>query len=185
MRFLVIICLCLCFLGFARQKCDAQVIKGLTKKSGQNKASCSLITIFVKSKTILEMGNLAFCADVALNKNSLPYSSLDGNLLKQYHGSAPIYGSLELGPLVAVEGGAYLGLTANRPESMGERPLPSYLNPNYSLGFDSGLVSGLSFNLEKIGRLRLRYNYGISNLVDADDKTIKTRRLDLGLNFKF
>ncbi|WP_143473249.1 hypothetical protein [Flavilitoribacter nigricans] len=139
----------------------------------------------MKSKTLFDLGNWSVCADVAVNKNSLPYSRLGGNLLKQYHGSAPIYGSLPLSPLVDFEAGAYLGMVANRAEALGERPLPADIDTRYDLGFDSGLVSGLSFNLEKFGRLRLRYNYGLSEILNADDRIIKTRRLDLGVNFKF
>ena len=181
MKFLIITCLLL--LGAAWYKCDAQVREASAR--GANGRIRSPITIFVKSKTLLEMGPWSFCADVAVNRNSLPHASLGNNLLKQYHGSAPVYGSLELSPLCAIEGGAYFGLVANRAEALGERPLPAYVDPNYELGFDSGLVSGLSFDLEKFGRVRLRYNFGLSNLLNTDNQTIRTRRLDLGLDFKF
>lgn len=179
MRLVVIICLFA--LGTAWHKCNAQI----ARSKGRSARSCSPITIFVKSKTLFGLGDWDICADVAVNKNSLPYSRLGGNLLKQYHGSAPIYGSLALSELFDFECGAYFGVVANRAEALGERPLPPNIDANYDLGFDSGLVSGLSLNLEKFGRVRLRYNYGLSELLNIDDRIIKTRRLDLGLNFKF
>lgn len=181
MKIMVIISLLV--LGAAWHKCNAQAL-GLGKK-GKSAKTFSPITIFVKSKTLFDWGTWSICADVAVNKNSLPYSRLGGNLLKQYHGSAPIYGSLALSPQFDFECGAYLGMVANRPEALGERPLPASMDTSYDLGFDSGLVSGLSFGLEKFGRLRLRYNYGLSKLLNIDDRIIKTRRLDLGIDFKF
>lgn len=181
MRMMVIISLFV--LGSAWHKCNAQVIGG--GKKSRSAKTCNPITIFVKSKTLFNVGSWDVCADLAVNKNSLPYSRLGGNLLKQYHGSTPIYGSIGLSPLFDFECGGYLGVVANRPEQLGERPLPTGLDPTYDLGFDSGLVSGLSFNVEKFGRLRLRYNYGLSKLLDIDDRIIKTRRLDLGIDFKF
>ena len=180
MKFLIIISLFV--LGLSWNKCNAQSVKlgGKTKRK-----ISSPIKIFLKSKSILSEGRWAFCADVAVNKNSLPHTSLGGNLLRQYHGSAPIYGCYALNELFSVEGGAYLGMVANRAQALGEHPLPLEVNANLDLGFDSGLVSGLSFNLEKIGRLRLRYNHGLSKLMSVDNQTIKTRRVDLGLNFQF
>lgn len=177
MKFLVIICLFV--LGTAWHKCNAQTA------NSRNGRTCSPITIFVKSKTLFDLGGWSVCADVAVNKNSLPYSRLGGNLLKQYHGSTPVYGSYDLGAFCAIEAGAYLGVVANRAEALGERPLPAYVNTQYDLGFDSGLVSGLSFNLENFGKLRIRYNYGLSQVLSMDDRIIKTRRLDLGIHFKF
>lgn len=177
----IVVIISLFALGMAWHKCNAQV----AGSTGRSARSCSPITIFVKSKTLFELGDWSVCADVAVNKNSLPYSRLGGNLLKQYHGSAPIYGSLPLSELFDFECGAYLGMVANRAQALGERPLPPSVDTRYDLGFDSGLVSGLSLNLEKFGRVRLRYNYGLSELLNVDDRIIKTRRLDLGLNFKF
>jgi hypothetical protein len=173
--------ICLFALGIAWHKCNAQVVVG----KGQSARTCSPITIFVKSKSLFELGNWTICADLAVNKNSLPYSRLGGNLLKQYHGSTPIYGSLPMSNYLDFECGAYLGMVANRAEALGERPLPANIDTRYDLGFDSGLVSGLSLNVEKFGRVRLRYNYGLSELLNADDRSIKTRRLDLGLDFRF
>lgn len=170
-------------LGLAWHKCNAQAAGG--GGNGRSAKTCNPITIFVKSKTLFDIGQWSVCADVAVNKNSLPYSRLGGNLLRQYHGSTPIYGSIPVSPLFDLEGGAYLGVAANRAQPLGERPLPPSVDTGFDLSFDSGLVSGLSFNLEKFGRVRLRYNYGLSRLLNIDDRIIKTRRLDLGLNFKF
>lgn len=178
MKALVVIVLLI--LAVEWHKCTAQVAAG-----GQRGRTCSPITLFLKSKTIMEKGRWALCADVAMNKNSLPYTHLGGNLLKQYHGSAPVYSAFSLNGLCSIEGGAYLGMVANRPEALGEQPLPTYVDTSYDLGFDSGLVSGLSFDLEKFGRLRLRYNYGLSRLLTVDDRVLRTRRLDLGLNVRF
>lgn len=180
MKLLVILCFVL--LGAAWHKCNAQSLK--SGNGGRGK-TCSPITIFVKSKTLLQHGRWAFCADVAVNKSSLPYSRLGGNLLKQYHSSTPIYGSFDLNSLFSIEGGAYLGMVAQRAEAMGELLLPAEIDTRYDLGFDSGLVSGLSCNLENFGKLRLRYNFGLSNLLSVDERIIKTRRLDLGVNFRF
>jgi hypothetical protein len=180
MKFLIIISLFV--LGLSWNKCNAQSVKLGSKTKGK---ISSPIKIFLKSTSILEEGRWAFCADVALNKNSLPYASLGGNLLRQYHGSAPIYGCYALSGLFSVEGGAYFGMVANRAQALGENPLPLEVNANLDLGFDSGLVSGLSFDLKNLGRLRLRYNYGLSKLVTVDNQAIKTRRVDLGLNFHF
>lgn len=182
MRLLVIICLFV--LGTAWHKCNAQA-QNRGARGNRSARTCSPITIFVKSKTLLDLGNWSLCADLSVNRNSLPHARLGGNLLKQYHGSTPIYGSFEMNPEWAFEWGAYLGVVANRPEALGEQPLPADLDPTYDLGFDSGLVSGLSFDLEKFGRVRLRYNYGLSKILSVDDRIIKTRRLDLGLDFKF
>lgn len=170
----------LLMVGVAWYKCNAQAAA-----KGQRGRTCSPITLFLKSKTILEKGRWALCADVAVNKNSLPHSSLGGNLLKQYHGSAPIYSSFSLNGICDLEGGAYFGMVANRAEALGERPLPVLVDASYDLGFDSGLVSGISFDLENLGRLRFRYNYGISNLSTIDERVLKTRRLDIGLNVRF
>lgn len=180
MKILAIICLMM--LGTAWYKCNAQSIRS---GSTQLRKTRSPITIFVKSKTLLEKGRWAFCADVAVNKNCLPYARLGGNILKQYHGSAPLYGSFDLSGICSIEGGAYLGMVAKRAHALGEIPLPSNIDTSYDLGFDSGLVSGLSFDLEKFGRVRLRYNYGLSNLLSIDEAIIKTRRLDLGVNVNF
>ncbi|MCB0628148.1 MAG: hypothetical protein R2824_31580 [Saprospiraceae bacterium] len=178
MKALVVIVLLL--VGVVGHKCTAQ-----TAAKGKRGRTCSPITLFLKSRTILEKGRWSLCADVAMNKNSLPYSRLGGNLLKQYHGSAPVYSAFSLNSFCAIEGGAYLGMVANRAEALGELPLPAYVDTSYDLGFDSGLVSGLSFDLEKFGRLRLRYNYGLSKILNIDDRIVKTRRLDLGLNVRF
>lgn len=179
MKALVVIVLLLA--GVAWHKCSAQT----AAKGKQRGRTCSPITIFLKSKTILEKGDWALCADVAMNRNSLPYSRLGGNLLRQYHGSMPVYTALSLNESCAIEGGAYLGVVANRPEALGERPLPDYVDTSFDLGFDSGIVYGLSFDLEKFGKLRLRYNYGLSNILNIDDRIVRTRRLDLGLNVRF
>jgi len=181
MKIMVIICLFV--LGVAWHKCDAQALS--SGRSGGGGATCSPITIFLKSKTLLEKGRWSLCSGVSLNKNCLPHTSLGGNLLKQYHGSIPIYGSFNVDGIVALEAGAYLGMAANRAQPLGEMSLPAYVDTAYDLGFDSGLVSGISFKMGTLGSLRMRYNYGFSRLINLDDRKLKTRRLDVGFDFRF
>lgn len=179
MKILAIICFLVAALAW--HDCPAQSLVKVKKK----RKFSSPISLFSKSKTLIEKGNWMLCADAAYNKNSLPCAPLDNNLLVEYNGSLPVYGSYRLNKDVALEGGAYWGVSAHRADFLGIEPLPHGVDRSFKLRLDSGLVTGLSFDLKEFGKLKMRYNYGLSNLMVVEDRSLRTRRLDIGLSFQF
>ena len=121
-------------------------------------------------------------ADIALNKNTTNYNSRQGSVLETIHTYAPVYVNFFMAQNWFLECGGYLGMMANSAD-VSKSEFFSIVNLNdMKVGFDSGFLAGIGIKLKEIGKINLRYNHGMFNIVPLDNNTtVKNRIVEMGI----
>ena len=134
------------------------------------------------SKTINFADKWAVGADLLLNKNTFEFDGEKSQLLETLQTHAPVYVNFIIDENWFLECGGYLGLLARSSNvAYTEFVDLSYLEHMQVL-WDGGFVAGIGVNVKHLGKLKLRYNYGLKEIVPIDrDLLVKNRMVELGL----
>ena len=124
--------------------------------------------------------------DVTLTKNTVPYQQSLGKVLEFFKLNTPLHLDFRASGNWFVETGVYLGaVTRSRNVYITEFVQVKYFE-ELELRFDAGWMAGLSLQLEKWGKLHLRYNHGLFPTVPiSGERIVKDRMLATGITIRF
>lgn len=125
-------------------------------------------------------------ADVNLMRNTIPYSQYKGKVLEFIQLLLPLHLDYKISEIIFLESGVYLGAIARSSNVY----ITEFVQVRYfetlQAFWDAGLMTGVSFNIQKLGKVNLRYNHGLLPSVPINEDEIeKNRMLAVGLTIIF
>lgn len=125
-------------------------------------------------------------ADITLAKNTVPYNQKQGKVLEFFKANAPLHLDFRASGNWFIETGVYVGVVArSRNVYITEFVEVKYFE-ELEVRLDAGWMAGVSLQLEKWGKLHLRYNHGLFPAVPIREyHIIKDRMATAGVTIIF
>ncbi|MEN0005893.1 MAG: hypothetical protein AAF798_17215 [Bacteroidota bacterium] len=138
-----------------------------------------------KSKYIDLSSQFQVGADLAVQKNTRPIAVSDERrLMGSYEGRVPVYLNYFPDENLFIEVGGYIGVVAN----INDQPDPIIFTQRFTpdvIKMDGGLIGGVGYELPIIGKVFVRYNFGMLRVIPANGTYRNyNRALDVGISIR-
>lgn len=157
---------------------ELKEIQGLEAQSGQ----VAPILLVTQRQGIKLSKRWKFGIDLRFQKNTRPYISHRPEGYETFHTAIPIYLSLYCNKVFSIDSGFYVGTFLNG------RNLPEYIPLDLrawrylNMEFDGGFIAGVGYTIHRVGKLVVRYNYGMRKIVPiSKDQLATNQMLEVGL----
>lgn len=115
-----------------------------------------------KGRTVKVIGRWSVGADLTFQKNTFEYAPDYGKLIGVYRAAIPLYANYEVDDRRSFECGLYVGALCHSNDVFATEFVRLSQREHLSVVPDYGLVAGMSWELRDLGKMKLRYNYGLN-----------------------